>query len=232
MYRKPTDRNQYLLTSSCHPTHVTNNIPFSLALRIVRICSLPEDRDKRLTELKNLLLSRDYKSGIINAAIEKAKKITRNEALKKVETKPNQNRRPVFVVSYDPRLPSITGILNKHWRSMIKDPHLAEVFPHPPLVAYKRPNNIKDKLIKAKVPPVAPIRPKRKLPGMFKCKGCPICPFITQGKKIRATATKFTAEITQQLNCQTKNIVYCITCKKMFQTVHRRVRQKPTGEVL
>ena len=36
LYRKETDRNQYLLTSSSHPAHVTENIPFSLALRIVR----------------------------------------------------------------------------------------------------------------------------------------------------------------------------------------------------
>ena len=73
LYRKPTDRNQYLLTSSCHPAHVTNNIPFSLALRIVRICSLAETRDLRLSELKELLSSRDYKPKIIDAAFEKAR---------------------------------------------------------------------------------------------------------------------------------------------------------------
>ena len=44
LYKKPTDRCQYLLTSSCHPAHVTQNIPFSLAYRIVRICSEPESR--------------------------------------------------------------------------------------------------------------------------------------------------------------------------------------------
>ena len=48
LYRKETDRNQYLLTSSCHSAHVTENIPFSLALRIVRICSLPEAMEKVL----------------------------------------------------------------------------------------------------------------------------------------------------------------------------------------
>ena len=61
LYRKPTDRNQYLLPSSCHPAHVTSNIPFSLAYRIVRICSDPETRDKRLDELKQLLVDRNYK---------------------------------------------------------------------------------------------------------------------------------------------------------------------------
>ena len=68
--KKPTDRNQYLLISSCHPAHVTNNIPFSLALRIVRICSLPEDREKRFGELEKMLLDRNYKLKIVQAAIE------------------------------------------------------------------------------------------------------------------------------------------------------------------
>ena len=55
-------------------------------------------------------------------------------------------RRPVFVLHYDPRLPSVTGIVKKHWRTMVStDPHLKEVFPLPPLVAYKHPPNIKDK---------------------------------------------------------------------------------------
>ena len=66
LYRKPTDRNRYLLTSSCHPAHVTNNIPFSLALRIVRICSDKVSRDTRLEELNKLLLSRKYKPGFSN----------------------------------------------------------------------------------------------------------------------------------------------------------------------
>ena len=151
LYKKPTDRNQYLLTSSCHPAHVTNNIPFSLALRIVRICSDENDRNIRLDELNQLLLSRNYKPGIIHTAIERAKSIPRAEALSRVE-KSAVTRRPVFVLHYDPRLPSVTGIVKKHWRTMTQDPRLKEVFPAPPLEAFKRPQNIKEKLIRSKVP--------------------------------------------------------------------------------
>ena len=61
LFKKPTDRNQYLLPSSCHPAHVTENIPYSLALRIVRICSDPEDREFNFQKLKQMLLERDYK---------------------------------------------------------------------------------------------------------------------------------------------------------------------------
>ena len=161
LYRKKTDRNQYLLTSSCHPAHTTKNIPFSLALRIVRICSKPEDRNTRFKELRELLLSREYKPGLIDSAINRAKQIPRTEALKKVE-RAKTSKRPVFVVSYDPRLPSITKIVTRHWRTMHQDPYLADVFPLPPLVAYRRPPNIRDKLIRAKVPELLPGRPRKK----------------------------------------------------------------------
>ena len=122
-----------------------------------------QDREKRFSELKAFLLSRDYKPSIIESAIEKARNVPRREALKKVY-KENSSNRPVFVIHYDPRLPSIPAMVQKHWMTMIQDPRLKEVFPKPPLVAYKRPKNIRDTLIRSKVPPLLNSRPK----GAFK----------------------------------------------------------------
>ena len=56
LYKKETDFNQYLLPSSCHSKTVTTSIPYSLSLRIVRICIDPRNRDTRLNELKESLL--------------------------------------------------------------------------------------------------------------------------------------------------------------------------------
>ena len=49
---------------------------------------------------------------------------------------------------------------------------------------------------------------------MSKCNNCPICPFVKEGKRVKATATNFTVEINRQVNCQSRNILYCITCDK------------------
>ena len=58
LFKKKTDQNQYLLPSSCHPKSTTQAIPYSLSLRIVRICTKKENRYSRLKELKELLLAR------------------------------------------------------------------------------------------------------------------------------------------------------------------------------
>ena len=63
---------------------------------------------------------------------------------------------------------------------MRQDPYLAQVFPQPPLVAYKRPANIKDKIVRAKVPDPTPTRPKRVVNGMNKCHKCPICSYMSK----------------------------------------------------
>ena len=153
LYKKPTDRCQYLLTSSCHPAHVTDNIPFSLAYRIIRICSESESRDIRFSELKELLISRNYRPSLVDAAIEKARNIPRYDDIRKSPVIEKQSSRPVLAITYDPRLPCIPQILKKHWRTMVTvDPLLAEIFPLPPLTAYRRPSNLKDNLIRSKVP--------------------------------------------------------------------------------
>ena len=177
------DRNQYLLTSSCHPVECTNNIPFSLAMRIVRICSEPEAIEGRFVELKQLLMERDYRPGMIDAAISKARAVPREKALKHVVQKVS-DRRPVFVVTYDPRLPSIPAIQH----------------------------NIGEYLIRAKVPPPKS-RSKREIKGMTKCnKPCQACPFIMEGKEVKSD--NFTWKITQSMNCETENCIYMIECNK------------------
>ena len=126
-------------------------IPYSLALRIVRICSESDTRDKRLNELRDLLCEKNYSLSVINSAILRAKKISRSQALCNVAPS-KSNVRPLYVITYDPRLPNIQSIVNKHWRSMkTVDPYLAIVFPEPPLTAIKRKRNSKDFIIRSKV---------------------------------------------------------------------------------
>ena len=151
----------------------------------------------------------------MNVAVDKARRFPREEALKKVEKKNGQHR-PVFVIQYDPRLPSITDITRKHWRSMVnRDPMMQETFPDPLLVAYKVAANLRSKIVRAKVPPPAPARPKRTVPGMKRCGSarCSTCPYIQTGKTFKATATSYKVDLDRETDCNTKNVVYGITCK-------------------
>ena len=214
LFRKSTDRNQFLLPSSCHPESTTANLPYSSALRIVRICTKIQTRDKRLQELKELFLNRGYKENIIDKAIERARKVPRKFALKRVERKVNQER-PIFVTKYDPRMPSIPKIQSKHWRSMVKgDNYLLKVFPEPPITGFRRQKNLKNFLIKSKIPSAPKLHEERKLNGMLKCnKSCTACPYINTTKNIKINESE-TWKINKKLTCETFNCVYLIECTK------------------
>ena len=150
LYKKETFKPQYLHPSSCHIGHQSKNIPYSLAYRLRRICSNDTNFELRLSELKTDLLSRGYYSKIIDTAFNKARLIPRSEALKKVPKK--KNEREVFVCTFNPALPSIKTIVQKHWSVMTgQSANLKRVFPQPSLIAYRRPKNLREHLIRAKI---------------------------------------------------------------------------------
>ena len=214
LYKKPTDRNQYLLPSSCHPKQTTKAIPKSLGLRIVRICSNPVMRDKRLEDLKQSLLERGYSENMLDISINKVRKVPREAALQKVN-RTKEIKRPVFPVTYDPRLPSVTTLISKHWRSMVsRDKHLKEVFPSPPLIAYKRQPNFRSYLIRAALAKGQQRYPQRNQKGMTKCNknSCTACPYVREGKGLRINEESW--KINRKLDCNSYNIVYAIICKK------------------
>ena len=92
-----------------------------------------------------------------------------------------------------------------------RDAYMGEVFKRPPITAYRRQANLRNYLVRAKVPNIR--REKRILKGMAKCdKGCVACPFIKECKSIKINQKEW--KISRKFNCNTFNVVYAITCQK------------------
>ena len=127
-----------------NPASVTESIPYSQALRITRICSEEIERENRFCELKNLFIERRYPEQIIDAAIIKARSVPRLVALRPTSVPPQPTtRRPVFAVSFDPRLPNVTKTILTQWKVMTNhNIYMKEVYPEPTLVAHNKNRKI------------------------------------------------------------------------------------------
>ena len=87
------------------------------------------------------------------------------------------------------------------------------VFQRPPLIAFKRQQNIRGHLIRAQVARAKRPYPQRKQQGMKNCgRSCTACPYIKQGKGIKINGIDW--KINKQVNCFSYNVVYAICCKK------------------
>ena len=215
LYEKPGRVCNFLSPNSCHPSHITENIPYSLALRLKRICSELVDFIKRLDELKAKLLSRGYRLNFISKAFEKVKLIDRKVALKKVEKK--TVKRNILSLPYDPRLPHVSNILYRFWNVMTRNPRLKRIFPNPPMVTWTRPKNIREFLVKAKLPKAVINRHSvRERLGFKHCnRNCNLCKNSPRfSKSVLCSTTNEIFPILSKLDCLSTNVIYCITCTK------------------
>lgn len=215
LYVKPGKKCTYLLPSSCHPKHICENIPYSLALRLKRICSDQTDFLDQLNILKDKLMSRGYKCNYILKAFDRVVYIDRSVALQKVQKKIVQ--RSVLPLQFDPRLPNISNILFRFWKVMVQNPILKKVFPNPPMICWKRPKNLREFLIRAKLPKEISVRrSSRPKLGFKHCQSkCIMCEYSPKFSNcIISSETNVKVPILSDLNCKSTNVLYCITCTK------------------
>ena len=117
LYTKPTDKHQHLLYSSCHPLHTKKAIPFSLALRLRRICSTDATFNTRAAQLTTYLLKRGYNRNFVTKQIRRASDIPRRLTLQTKDV--NKPKRIPFITTLNPSLPHISNIIKKHYNLLL-----------------------------------------------------------------------------------------------------------------
>jgi hypothetical protein len=100
---------------------------------------------------------------------------------------------------------------------MTQNPFLKKVFPAPPMVCWTRPKNLKEFLIRSKLPNAQIIRrPSRNKLGFKHCGyDCIMCKFSPRFvSNIVSSVTDERVPILSNLTCNSDNVIYCITCTK------------------
>ena len=108
-----------------------------MGFRLLRICSSEDVFEKRLAELKSdFLIPRNYHPKVIEAEFKKVRNLPgnnfnerRSSSLEKKKPKERGTTRLTAPFNYNPFLPKISGVLQKHFNSMLfKKPELKNVF--------------------------------------------------------------------------------------------------------
>ena len=214
IFYKETDSHSYLLYTSSHPKPCRDSIPHAQFQRLRRICSEDQDFEDQAEKMVDFFHARQYPEDLIHKGLESARAIPRSQTLIP-QTRSKQNERPVAVLTFHPHNLPVKNILIRNFHILQSDPKLREVFPRPPLIAYKRDANLRDCLVRAAVPKDRPSLP----PGTSPCgiKKCKTCQHIDPSRTIVGPKGSFSVKAAY--NCQTENLVYvlsCTLCKKLY----------------
>jgi hypothetical protein len=219
LYTKKTDTHQYLQFPSSHPLHNKKAIPYSQALRLRRICSDIKDFNTACDNLKTNLKKRGYPRTLITEGINKARSTERASLLEPKRRQPDAVHRIPCILTYNPSIPNISAYLKEDWPILIANKNSA-FKQHQPIIAYKRPQNIRDRLVRSlfSLPEkTSQTEPK----GSTKCaKKCISCNFIKTSATFKSNQTNQRFNITSTIDSQTENVVYLIECRQCpFQYV-------------
>ena len=115
------------------------------------------------------------------------------------------------MVTYHPGLPKLHQILRRHLPILHASERMKQVMPNPPLVAYRRPKNLKDLLVRATLNP-----PERNFEGTRQCgrPRCKTCAHIKVGVVFSSAVTGVEFRARTTADCKTSNVVYLIECRK------------------
>ena len=151
-----TQRRQRLANSYID-LHATHN-PSSTVSSEVRSSAMQKNNNNLDTfvEKKDFFMEKLSARGYNNTELSKAdSSINFEDRQHFIKEKPKSTSIPlVFKTKYNPHFARkyIRQALLKHWNIIEKNVRLKMIFPKPPMIAYSRSENLRDSLVKAKLP--------------------------------------------------------------------------------
>lgn len=210
VYQKPTDTHPYLHWTSAHPPHLKRSIPYSQALRLRRICSSTDTLKKRIREYSDFFVACGYAQRKVLHEMQKVLTLTQEECLQTKEREPTD--RIPLVTTFNPHTTFIAEIAKRNWNFLKSKERLSLIFNKPPLVAYRRPKSLRDRLVRSRFVNETPqnLIPK----GCRACERtkCSWCKKINQTTTFTSPNNNKTYTIFHTVDCQSSWIIYIIEC--------------------
>ena len=138
-------------------------------------------------------------------------------------------------MTYDPSHSSVSSTIQKYFPILHSSKRCKDAIPKPPMVAFRRPMNIKDMVVRSSIR-VSSAEPRTK--GFNPCKNCAVCKHTHSSSVVEHTSSSqtFSSHSTGQqftikhhLHCLSTNVVYLKNCKKCgFQYIGKTKRTLKT----
>ena len=211
LFSKASDTHSYLVPSSCHKEHIIKNIPFSIARRVYQNNSEENNYEVDKVTYTNYLKERGYNVELIKESFEKVETLDRKSLYSIKENQPLKQCLPL-VIDYNPSLPPLSKIINKHKYILSLDNKLEKIInPENIFVSYRSNKTIKEILISNKLKSVENTRDVET--GCFKCDKCYLCKwYLKETKTCTSYHTNQVFHIKNKVTCNSKYVVYLIDC--------------------
>ena len=151
LYRKPTENFQYLERNPAHPQSVFNGFLTGEIIRIIRSSNNSKDITNEINVFKNKLLQRGYKEKEIDDIIKNTENKDRKNCLH-YKVREKRTMPPLVIATkFNPVFKQLGKAIRKHWQLIENDNTANQLFSRPPIIAYKKHNNLKEYLTFSKL---------------------------------------------------------------------------------
>ena len=208
---------------------------FTQFLRVRRICSTDSHFFQNCFMLSSHFIRRGYPKNLVLTALERASKLDRNDILNKDFLKKsiadgqltpnntpqrndtvgekNATKRFFCITTHNPLNPSIRDIVSKNWQILGKSSGTRHLVDSTITFGLRRNKNLSDSLVRAST------RTEFDTPKHIDkapCKRpqtCRYCPKLNLCGKVRSRTYNRDFPSKINVNCQSENLIYLITCK-------------------